>query len=897
MQLPHTIEIEKLLKELNTSVKGLTKREVENRIKEHGENVLPVDEGESIIKLILKNLNNILTYVLLGAATISFLFDHHIDAYVILVVIVINAAIATRHEYSAIKTINSLKSLAVPKCIVIRNGQILKIESSTLVIGDIVLVKEGDSVPADLRIISAKDLAVIESSLTGEAKPVNKTEEVLEENIALGDMSNMLFMSTTVTAGEGKGVVVRTGTATEIGKIAKEMSQIKVERTLFDIRTEKLMKTMLTIAVGTALLTFIIGLIRQLEYSELFLFTVASLISAIPEGLPAVLTIALAVAANRMAVRKAVVRNLSSIETLSSVTTIITDKTGTLTQNTMTVEKMYLSDGRVLSITGKDWVPKGEFFFNDEIITPKKDTVLKNILPFLAIANNAQLVKKKSYSILGDPTEASRLVVASKGGFSKNDLLKERYRILDEQPYGQDTKYRGAILRDNITKKNYMVIVGAAERVLAKSKKIVNSEFKEVALNYKETRKINRQIKEWTKDAMRLQALSFKETNKSSFDDEKIQNMTLGCVLGILDPVRDDVYEAVIKTKKAGIKVIMATGDHKETAIAVARKVGIIDEDEKSKLLAYSEEELAKMSEKEFRKAINSVSVFSRLTPSTKLRIAQTLQKKGEIIAMTGDGVNDAMAIKKAHVGISMGNIGTDAAREASDIVIMDDNFATIVSAIEEGLTVFRNIKQTSTYLITTNLSEDFFIIISLIAGTPLPLLPIQILWLNLLTDGLLDVSLAMEKPRSDAWVKGIVKKEENIIGKDNIEIMVVAIVTLSIIALVTFNMFLPDGLDKARTAVFVVMTFSQVFFALVMRSMRLSLFSIGIFSNKFVFLAAFASIILAILLIEIPFLSNIFRFDTLSLIEFIYLFAFSFLILVVGEGYKAIKRIKEKEE
>ena len=879
----HALDIQTIFDALSSSNKGLSNIEAKKRIVQYGENIIPDGSKASIFRILLNNTNNILTYVLGGAALISYILGHQIDTYVILSVLVINVVIATRHELKATNTINGLKSLVAPKCVAVRNGHITRLNASELVPGDIALLKEGDKVPADCRIVTSKNLALIESSLTGEAKAVNKMDGVLGKETMLGDRSNMVHMGTIVTAGEARVIVIETGMGTEIGKIAKNISEIKEEKSLFDIRTEKLMKTMIIIALSTAVLTFLIGLFRKLEISELFLFTTASLVSAIPEGLPAVLTIALSIAAYRMGIKKAVVRNLSSIETLSSVTTIVTDKTGTLTKNTMTVERIYLPDGKNIEVTGKDWTPKGKFILQGNEINPQKDEILSTLLPFLSLVNNSRLLKGKTYSIIGDPTEASRLVLARKAGYVQKKLLKDRFTILDEIPYGQDTKYRGAIVRDKLQKKNFLIIIGASERILSKSKSTITG-----TLDSKKNKEINQVIDSWTKEAMRVQALAFKETTKESFDEEKVDNLTLGCVLGIVDPVRDNVYEAVMKAKSAGIRVIMATGDHKETAISIAKKVGIIDQEDTGRL-AYSEEEISNMSDKEFKEAVKEVSVFSRLTPSTKLRIAETLQSSGEIIAMTGDGVNDAMAIKKANVGISMGNIGTDAAREASDIVIMDDDFATIVNAIEEGLTVFRNIKLTSTYLVTTNLSEDFFIVIALIMGTPLPLLPIQILWLNLLTDGLLDVSLAMEKPGKDVWAQGLVDKKANIIGKDTLPLILINIFTMGAIALLTFNAILPEGLDKARTSVFIVMTFSQIFFAFNMRSMRYSLFKIGVFTNKYVFLAAFVSILLGVLLIEIPFLAKIFRFDDLELLDFAKFFVLSLLVLVVGESYKLI--------
>ncbi len=884
--------IPEAFEKLKTQKEGLEKQEVLTRQQAYGLNILPQTKSKSIFKMIFAQINNPLIYVLFFTALFSLAIGHQIDSVIILVVVLINLIIGIYHEIKAQKTIKSLDSLNVPTCIVRRDGKHQEVETKDLVIGDIVLLKEGDRIPADLRVIHALNVSTIESALTGESVPVEKNNVTLKEDAQLAERKNIMYMGTIVAAGEAEGVVVHTGVNTEIGKISTTLTQIKTEKTLFLKRTSKLTKTLAFVATAGAILTFLIGMAKGLELTEVILFTVASFISAIPEGLPAVLTVVLSVAAYRLAKKKSVVRSLSSIETLSSVTTIITDKTGTLTQNSMTITKMFLGDKRSLDITGNTWEPKGEFKIKNETIIPKEDKYLNFLLPLLAIVNKAEIKKEdENYEIIGDPTEASRVVLAQKAGFLKEELLKKSHQIIQDIPYSQDTKYRGMILKDKVRNKTYAVLVGGAENILNISKYTMLSKKKICKIdNHKAS--YEKKMSSWTKEAMRLQAIAFQEVSEKTQKLEEVnyEKFVFLGVFGIHDPVRENVPGAIKKAQSAGIRVIMATGDNKHTAIAVAKKCGIKHQN-KNFPYALEEQDLVKLNEKEFKETVLNVSVFARLTPDTKYKIAKILQNNGEIIAMTGDGVNDSLALKKANIGIAMGIIGTDAAREASDLILMDDNFATIIDAIEEGLTVFRNLRQTSIYLLSTNLAEDAFIITALIIGTPLPLLPIHLLWLNLLTDGLLDVSLATEDTHEDVWEGGMKGRNEQIIDNKQILTLLITITLLGTIGLTTFLHFLPEGIEKARTATFAMLTCSQIFFIFSLRSPSISILKLGFFTNKFLFGSIFIVVFLTALLIEVPYLAEIFRFTQLTWNELLTLALLSTIPLLIMEFYKYLKR------
>jgi len=874
----HCLKREEVLKQFGSNERGLSSKEARIRLAKYGENKLPEKKKKSQIWLFLKEFNSLLVYILLVAVLISFFIKHFIDAYIILGVVLINATLGFLQERKAEHAISSLKKMIVTYSKVYRDGKLTKLPTSKLVPGDVILLEEGDKIPADARLIFVKNFRTNESSLTGESTPVDKKLKVLPLKTNLADRINMIFMSTIVVAGNARAIVVSTGAKTEIGKVAKSISEIKPPKMHFEKKVDELALQMTFIASFGAGLTFLIGFfIRKLGFFDIFLFTVASLVSGIPEGLPAVLAIVLSIGAYRMAKRNAVIRHLPAVETLGVATIIATDKTGTLTENKMTAEKILLPNKTEISISGKGWNPEGEFFQNKKKIDPLKNNQLKKALEICAICNNSELIKNKSnYSIIGDPTEAALIVAARKAGID-NQKLKKKINKIDDLPFNSELKYRASLSVLIKGQKKEIYSLGAFEEILDVCK--INSKLK---------KEILKQGEKMASQGLRVLGLASKEMPfyLKKLDERYINQMKFVGLVGMKDPPHEEIKEAIAKAKKAGIRIIMKTGDHKETAIAIAREIGLYNK--KSQVL--TEQDLEKMSEIEFNQAVKKVSIFARVTPRMKMKIVSELQKQGEIVAMTGDGINDAPALKKADIGISMGVAGTDVAREASEVVLADDNFASIVNAIEEGRIAFQNVRQTSFFLITTNVAEDITILGTLILFMPLPLLPIHLLWLNLVTDGLNDIALATEQGHHDVLNIKPRKKEEKLINKELIPFLILTAGLMALVTIPLFRYFLPDEI-KARTVAFTAMSFFQLFNVFNMRSLKQSVFKIGIFSNKFVNWAIIGSIILLFGVIYIPFFADIFKFSPLTLIEFLTIVVITSFVLWLGEAYKYFKR------
>ncbi len=883
---PHSKSIEGLYSGLSVKdiEKGLSVSEVEELRSEYGYNEIPDARRKSFITLLLKQFNSFLVYVLIFAAAFSLVFDHMVDFWVIIAVIFINALIGFYHEFHAQKTVNSLGLRLQSKAKVLRDGEIREIDAKELLPGDTVYLESGDQVPADIRIIEASGVSAVESSLTGESKSTEKKAGTVDATTPLGNRYNMLYKSTIVSDGECMGVVVNIGLETEIGKISRTIREIKEEKTLFHVRTEKLVKQMILITAIATTITFTIGIYRGMELDELLLFVIASLVSGIPEGLPSVLTVVLSVASHAMAKKNAVVKNFSAIETLSSVNRIITDKTGTLTQNVMNVSKLLLADKTEVDIEGTGWDPTGE-------IRGASADSLEDVFYMLMIVSKADLSYEKEtdkYTIMGDPTEASRVVLARRGGVTKS-MANKRYELLDEMPYDQISKFRASLVFDRETSEKLVIVVGGAENVL----NLCTSSNDDLGTELFDGSYFKKAIERYAREAYRMQSLAVKSVDKDveSLQNYEYKDLQFVSILAINDPIRHDVPAAVEKAKRAGIRVVMATGDYKETAIAIANQAGITDQKVNGYPVAMTELELQQLPPEQFKDHIRNVPVFARLTPIMKLKIAEILQEDGEIIAMTGDGVNDAPVLKKANIGIAMGKIGTDASREASDIILLDDNFVSIVSAVEEGRRVFINVRKTSLFLINTNIAEDLIIIISMIAGFPLPLLPLQLLWLNLVTDGVADIAIAMEPADKDILDEPPRPPKEGIISVRNFTYIGVIGFVMVLLSLLTFVYFLPRGIEEARTATFVVMAFTQLFNMFNMRVFQRSIFEVGVFSNKYVIWSFLISVVLAILVIEIPATAAVFGFAVLPMSYMVILFLLSSLVLAVGEIFKLLKR------
>ncbi len=892
----HSYSVEEAFKKLSSNESGLSQDEADKRLEEFGRNEIKGKEKVNPLVVFIKQFHSILIYILLAAALIAWFYGKIIDVYVILAVVVLNATMGFIQEYRAEKAIAALKSIIVPTARVYRGGDLQEIDARNLVPGDIVSIEEGDRIPADARVFEIKNFRTVESSLTGESTPVIKDIKKVGRGLSVGDRTNMVWMGTFAAGGQAKAVVVATGGETAFGKIAEDIERIKRERSHFEKKIDKLAKQMGVIAVTGASLIFIVGFfVKGIEFQEILFFTIASLVSGIPEGLPAVLIIVLAIGASRMAKKNAIIRRLPATETLGVTTVISTDKTGTITQNTMNVREIIFEGTEKIEVSGSGWEPVGSFYRDGNKISPLEDKSLSKLLHICAVCNNSKLVREDSqsgkYKIIGDPTEASLIVLAEKAGL-KSDLLGEKK--IDDLPFNSELKYRASLSALVDSKgKHELYVVGAPEAVLERSKYFLSKNGSQEKLNKKEKREIFKEMEELTGRAMRTIALAYKTLPSShrALSDDIVEELTFVGIVGIIDPPRPEVKSAVAKAKRAGIRVIMTTGDHRGTAVAISREVGILNDSYSNpEKVSLTEAELLKMSEKEFKKAVFETDVFARLTPNMKLKIAQTLQENEHIVAMTGDGVNDAPALKKADIGIAMGIIGTDVARESSEIILADDNFASIVSAIEEGRVVFTNTRQTSTFLVTTNFAEHATLIASLFLFVQLPLLPTQILWLNLVTDGVSGFALAAEPGHGEVLKDPPRRKDENILSKEIIPFLLLMMVVMAILTISFFAYHLSvDGdIDKARTAAFTAMAFTQLFNVLNMRSMRRSLFKIGFFSNRYIPISL--AVAIALQIVAIYFLDAIFHFQHLSFYEIALIFIFSSFVLWFGEIYKWLR-------
>lgn len=892
----HALSVDEVFKRVASDQSaGLSSGEVKIRAEKYGKNELSDKQSEGPLVVFFRQFKSVLVYILLLAAVISYIYDHYIDVYVIGFVLVLNACIGFMQEYRAEQAVRALKKTIVQKAKVIRSGERMEIDSRDLVLGDIVLLSDGDRVPADIRLFEAKDVRAVESSLTGESEATTKEVFVSKESDALGDRKGMVFMGTFVVSGKAKGIVVAIGNETAVGEIATALGSIKRTKSHFSEKADLLALQMGGIALCTTLVVFLVGyLYRGFPFEDIFLFTIASLVSGIPEGLPAIFAVVLAAGAHRMSKKRALVRSLPMTETVGVADVIITDKTGTLTENVMMVERIILSNGDVVSVTGTGYEPSGTFEMNKMPIAPLEHFLLKKILHAVGSAPAAELIKEANgHRVRGEPTEGALVVLSEKAGISRAVAEAEDV-IVDDVPFQSERLYRAAIIEHpkagGHEPERELYIVGAPEQVLTLCNRTHDGSAY-VLLNHAKREEILSGIESMTKDALRVVGVAYKtiSRDKHTFDENLAEGMVFAGAIGMRDPVRKDATESVMRAQQAGVRVIMATGDHKGTAFAVGREIGLFKEGQGISTV-YTESELRSLSEEEFRSVVRTCPVFARLSPGMKLRIAETLQEDGHIVAMTGDGVNDAPALKRADVGFAMGKTGTDVAREAAGIVLADDNFATIVSAIEEGRRVFENTKKSSTFLITTSFAEHVTILTTLVLGFPLPLLATQILWLNLVTATPSGVPLALEPSHGFLMKRRPRKASENILSEDIFAMLLIVVVVMASATVFVFALLLPYGVDVARTGAFIVMSSTQLFNILNMRSSRLSIFQIGLFSNRAIVWAVGAVMSLQVIIFTIPAMRSIFHFAALSFANWVFIIIISSSVLWFGELYKLVR-------
>jgi len=870
---------------LNSNDKGLTQEEVKDRIQKYGLNKLPDAKVDSLLIIFLRQFQSPLIYILLIASLIVFLMRDFIDGSIILFVLFFNAIVGTIQEGKAQNTLLALKKFAETNTKVLRGGKEFIIPDYEIVPGDVILLQEGDKVPADARIIESNNLTVNEAAMTGESQPVSKSDEVLSTtNLPTADQKNMVFKGTNVVAGNGKAVVVATGLETVLGKISKEIAVINTEIPLkANIRylTRLIIATVATICTSI----FILGIFLGHSVREMFATVVSLAVSIIPEGLPIVMTLVLATGVWRMSKRNALVKKLQAVEALGQTKVIAVDKTGTLTKNEILLQKVYV-DGKTFSVSGEGYKPEGEVILNDSKIDPLNhpELLLTGKLAAFVINNGVVFDKElKQWQATGDPTESSLSVFAQKVGFHKEVLEKESPR-LSEIPFDYKTKYHA--VSHKIDGHVELTVLGAPEKILEITTKIWH-EGKSHPLSQEKKKELETELVKMSQEGLRVLAFALKNDVNDDIKPKDIEELTFVGFLGLKDTIRPEVHEAMQKAISAGIKVVMITGDHKITAEAIAREAGIYHDGD----TVLTGEDIDNLTEDEFASMLSKVSVFARVTPDHKLKIVRAYKKRGEIVAMTGDGVNDALSLVAADLGVSMGRIGTEVAKEASDIVLLDDNFASIVAAIEEGRSIYKTIKKVILYLFSTGFGEVFTIAGALFLGFPLPILAAQIVWLNFVTDGFLDVSLAME-PKEEGLLKGTFEHPKKyLIDGLTLQRMFLMAIPMMIGTLWLFKGYYQIDMVKAWTVSLTVLAVFQWFNAWNCRHESKSIFQLNPFSNRFLVGATLTVIALQLFAIYTPLMQKILHTTSLNMSEWIIIIIVASSIVVVEEIRKFIYR------
>ncbi|MEX2008231.1 MAG: cation-transporting P-type ATPase [Candidatus Spechtbacterales bacterium] len=880
-------EAHDVLKELRTTPAGLLDEDVTLRQTEHGSNTLPERRGRSLLAMVAAQFVSPLVGILILAAVISYFANHLVDMYVIVAVIVINTLIGFTQEYRAEQSMSALKKVVRTYAKVYRNKKLHRVPATELVPGDIVELIAGDRVPADLRLISAQNVAVEQAALTGESAPQAKVNERIGEDRSVPDQDNMAWMGTIIVRGKALGVVTTIGLATQIGTIAEEIQTAKRPLTPFQREVRLLSRQVLLIAGLLAGFIFALGLMRGGELFEMFLFTLAALVSLIPEGLPAVISIVLAVGVYRMSKHRAIVRNLPSAETMGSVSIICTDKTGTITKGEMMVQHIVTANHEV-TVSGEGFIPQGLFTENDMRLDPARVEELARILEAGTLAVDAELEEHNgAYSIIGDPTEGALIVAAQKAGLLRSSFF-ERTRDTISYPFDSRVRYGGNYLAFSDSTEGVVYITGAFEEVVAASTQLFTKEGVR-PLQEEDIVLFNEQNRAYSKRGLRVVATAYKVGHeRPASAEEAAKELIFVGLFAMIDPPRENVRIAIGRAHEAGVRVMMVTGDFADTAWEISRQVGLITDEDSVVLLG---SEIEAMGEDALRQRLKTTQVVARVTPRSKLRIVQALQHEGEIVAMTGDGVNDAPALRQADIGVAMGKTGTDVAQEAAQVILTDDDFSSIVDAMEEGRVILRNIRQTTTYLITTNVGEALIVITALLLRLPLPLLPVQILFLNLVTDGFSTSALGLEKNHHDTLKARDHVRNNRILTRGVIPYLLVVGLFMTLGTIPVFLYYLPEGIEKARTMAFVVMALFQLWNVLNMRSFRQSLFRLGIFSNIFIVGAIFLSLVAQVAAMYTPIGQGLFRVVPISLGEWLFAAGLTSSLFFFVEGWKWVKR------
>lgn len=880
----HALSKNELMDQLDSTPHGLSTEQAEERLKKYGPNELEKTKETSKIKLIIRQITNPLIYLLLVAALLSVLMGHLIDAGAIIAVVILNTTMGTFQEWRAERALESLRQMASPHAKVRRDGSEIVIPAGAVVPGDVLMVETGDRVAADARILSGEELTVNESALTGESEPVIKEPGQFPESHPLADRKNMIWMSTSITGGRGIAIVVGTGMNTAIGTIASEVKETKREKTPLQKRIHRLSIFIGGAAVGLAAVVFILGILRSYNVGDIALFSVATAVSAIPEGLPAVISITLALGVKRMADQNAIIRQLPAVETLGSTTVICSDKTGTITKNEMTVVKTWAA-GKTYTVTGEGYTPDGTIYMEseDEPLSDIPDD-LNTLATIGGLANNAQLNHTDTWNILGAPSEGALLVFTHKAGINLHDC-KTRNPRKKEFPFSSMHKYMATV--HEVEEGNRVYVKGAPEKILRFCTHMLENGEK-VELDESKLRHIHEINTVFANDALRVIAGAYREvTHADIIDRSTVENdLVFVGLWGMIDPPRPEAIEGIKNAQNAGIRIVMITGDHAGTAHAIARNVGIIQHGEQ----VMTGQQLDDISEDELVQRVRNIAAFARVSPMHKVKILDAFKHNNEIVAMTGDGVNDAPALKGADIGVSMGKTGTEVAKEASDMILTDDNFATIIKAVEEGRVIFNNLRRVIFFLITTNLGEIITLISTLIIGLKLPLTAVMIIWINLVTDGLCDVPLGVEPKHRNVLDIPPRSPDAGILDRSTLlRIFILApLIACGTLGLFAYNLKI-SNIVHAQTIAFTALAAFQWFNALNARSSRLSLFSIGLFSNRWLLGAIGGAILLQLSAIYSSPGQLIFGTTALSGLDWICILSVTSSILLVDEILKRL--------
>ncbi len=859
---------------------GLSEKEAGARREKYGHNEFQKTRRTSIMVKFLSQFKSFMIIVLIAAAGISGVIGYmhgegFTDAIIILAIVIFNAIIGTAQEAKAEKSLDALEKLSAPHCKVIRGGQIRVIESRDLVPGDVVVLEAGDSVPADMRLTEAVNLKIEEAALTGESVPVEKDTETIADEVPLGDQLNMAFGSTSVTYGRGKGIVVGTGMNSEVGKIASMIQSVPNTRTPLQEKLDKLGKVLAVAALVICVVIFGVGVLYGKELLTMFMTAVSLAVAAIPEGLPAVATIVLAVGVQRLVKKNAIVRKLPSVETLGSTQVICSDKTGTLTQNRMTVVRIYF-DGKTENV---------------EELSAENFVAYQPLVIYSILANDARISDEgDGCRTVGDPTETAMLDLGLKYGMSKNDLESDMPRV-EEIPFDSERKLMTTVHRRD-GQKYLVAIKGGLDELLATCDRILENG-KVRRLTAEDREKINAVNMSMAEDALRVLAVGMDEIDAVPAEVSPAtleKNLVFVGLLGMIDPPREEVRVAVATCREAGIKPVMITGDHKITAVAIAKQLGIMQDGDG----AITGVELAKMSDSDLFANIEKISVYARVAPEHKVRIVQAFQSHGKIVAMTGDGVNDAPALKLADIGVAMGITGTDVSKEAADVVLTDDNFATIVTAVEEGRRIYDNILKAIQFLLSTNTGEVLVLLVAVLLNWDTPLLPIHILWINLVTDSLPALALSVDPADPDIMQRKPIDSRKGIMTGGFATRVILQGIMIGGLSLVANRIGIQYSPEVAHTMTFAVLAFSQITLVMGIRSPRYSAFR-GMFNNGWLWGALLVVSALMWIVLEIPALKTIFHVANLDWLQWGWVLGLSAAPIVITETVKLLAKLFRK--